>query len=726
AMRGILQYDGLGIHVMEPLVVVYVDHCVTNGVMNDLACEIIDLLPDAYIEYSPSGTGMRAVFLAKGFAFDKARWYVHNQKKGIEVYVGGATAKFATITGDVIQHNEMKECGEALQVFLNRYMKRAEPVIDFSQYSQARSLLSDESVLAHARDAKNGEAFSALFDGDITDYGSQSEADLALCSMLAFWCGRDRNQMDRLFRQSGLYREKWDRAQSGSSYGAITLNKAAVSVKEVYSPLPRIAAHDEFSDLDDTVPDLSALHPDTNPRYAWTDIGGANLFADCFRATARFVPERKMWYIYDGCVWRPDTGNLRAMQLCKKLADQLLTYAVTIADESLREQYIGYARKWQLRRAREIILKDAADVYPIEMAQFDRDKYLFNVRNGTVDLRDGGFRAHRPDDMITKCAAVAFDPTARCERWECFINEVMCGDDEKAGYFQKALGYSLTGDTRYECLFIVYGKTTRNGKSSALETILTMLGDYGRTSRPETIAVRQMANSSGPSEDIARLAGVRFVNINELDRKLSLSASTVKSLTGNDSICARYLNENSFTFKPAFKLFINTNYLPVVSDMTLFTSGRLKIIPFDRHFGEEEQDKSLKTTLALPENLSGILNWCLEGWKKLCEEGFDMPASIRRATEDYHSDSDKLALFIEDMLVKDDHGEVRTAAVYEVFANWCRDNGYCAESKRSLNAMLHSVATIERKRPKSGGDKTTMLLGYRLKPGITVFTSPID
>lgn len=726
ALRMADQYDGLGILVSEPLAVIDVDHCVADGVISDLGNEIIRLLPDAYVEYSPSGTGLRAVFLAEGFAFDKARWYIHNHKLGLEVYVGGATNKFATITGNVIQPNELTECGDALEILLERYMKRLESVYKADALPEACSLLSDESVLSHARAAKNGPAFARLYDGDMTGYSSQSEADLALCSMLAFWCGRDREQMDRLFRESGLYRKKWDRPQSGSTYGAITLNKAAISTKEAYSPVPRQSPQDDFSDLGISDPDLSVFRPESNPRYAWTDIGCANLFADCYRAVARFVPERKMWYVYDGCVWKPDVGNLRAMQLCKRLADLLLIHALTIASEDQRDDYIRFMKKWQLRRSREVILKDAADVYPIDMARFDQDMYLLNVKNGTLDLRDGSFRPHNPDDLITKCAAVDYVPNAHCERWACFISEVMCGDVSKAAYLQKALGYSLTGDTRYECLFIVYGKTTRNGKSSALETFLTMLGDYGRTSRPETVAVRHMTNSSGPSEDIARLAGVRFVNINELDRKLSLSASTVKSLTGNDSICARYLNENSFSFRPCFKLFINTNYLPVISDMTLFTSGRLKIIPFDRHFAEEEQDKGLKSTLTQPESLSGILNWCLDGLKKLRDVGFEMPESVRRATEDYHNDSDKLALFIEDILIKDDHGEARTAAVYEAFSNWCHDNGYCAESKRSLNAMLQSVAIVERKRPKSGGEKTTMLLGYRIKPGTPIFTSIID
>ena len=392
-------------------------------------------------------------------------------------------------------------------------------------------------------------------------------------------------------------------------------------------------------------------------------------------------------------------------------------------DDSMLGESINTVRRWQSRRAREVILKDAADVYPINMADFDQNPDLYNVQNGTLDLQDFSFHPHRPDDLLTKCAAVSYDPDAHCERWARFIREVMSDDAGKSAYAQKFAGYSLTGDTRYECMCIGLGRTTRNGKSTMFETLLAMHGDYGRTSRPETIAVRQIANASGPSEDIARLAGVRYVNINELDRKLSLSAATVKSLTGNDSINARYLNENSFTFKPSFKLFINTNHLPVISDMTLFTSGRIRVIPFDRHFSDAEQDKTLKATLTRPENLSGILNWCLEGLRMLRAEGFDMPEAVRRATEDYHADSDKLSMFMEDVLIKDVDGEARTAAVYEAFSNWCRENGYHAESNRSLIAMLQSVATVQRKRPKAGGDKTTMLLGYRIKPGIPLFTS---
>ena len=154
-------------------------------------------------------------------------------------------------------------------------------------------------------------------------------------------------------------------------------------------------------------------------------------------------------------------------------------------------------------------------------------------------------------------------------------------------------GYALSGDTRFECLFILFGATTRNGKGTLMESVLSVMGDYGSTVRPETISMKQNVSSQNPTEDIARLAGIRFANISEPSKGLLLNAAQVKSMTGNDTLNARFLHENSFDFRPQFKIFMNTNYLPVITDITLFSSGRIMIIPFERHFEENEQDKTL-------------------------------------------------------------------------------------------------------------------------------------
>lgn len=173
------------------------------------------------------------------------------------------------------------------------------------------------------------------------------------------------------------------------------------------------------------------------------------------------------------------------------------------------------------------------------MSEFDKDIYLLNCLNGTLNLKSNDFYEHRASDYITKLAGVNYDPKAKCPRWIDFINEVMSGDEEKADFFQKCLSYALTGDTRHESMFILFGATTRNGKGTSMETFLNICGDYGRTSRPETIGMKMNSSGSAPSEDVARLASARF------------------------------LHENSFDFRPQFKIFINTNHLPMVTDLTI-------------------------------------------------------------------------------------------------------------------------------------------------------------
>jgi putative DNA primase/helicase len=406
---------------------------------------------------------------------------------------------------------------------------------------------------------------------------------------------------------------------------------------------------------------IKALHPDKNKRYEWTDIGNGNLFADFFIDYARYVPERKKWFVYDGKVWKPDIESLKVMQMCKDLADALMCYALSIQDEKARQDYMRFVNGWQKRRYRETILKDAASVYPVECSCFDADPMLFNCLNGTLNLETRKLRRHDPKDMFSKISRVVYNPQACNHRWQRFIHEIMSGDKEKAAFLQKSLGYALTGDNRMECLFLLFGPTSRNGKSTVMETFLKLVGDYGKTARPETIAQKHNCNSQSPSEDLARLAGARFVNIPEPDKNLTLSSALVKTLTGNDSITARFLYEGSIEFRPNFKIFINTNHLPSVSDMTVFTSDRIKVIPFERHFKENERDEGLKAQFAKPESLSGILNWCVTGLDLIQKEGFKTPNVIKDATAEYRKNNDKIGRFLFDEMEANSSAEIRTS-----------------------------------------------------------------
>ena len=610
-----------------------------------------------------------------------------------------------------------------LREFVSAQEKQlSEKADDAEDNERLASRLDEEQLLDKARRAD--PLFDALYHGDwMGRYASQSEADLALCSKLAFWFQKDAFRIDKIFRQSSLFRAKWDEKHfgNGSTYGQKTVEMAISGCRDVYAS--KAGSHQGSRSIpsvsDAMVQALMSLHPEKNDRYAWNDIGNGNLFADLYKLRARYVPERSKWAVFDGRIWQFDLGGLAVMQLCKELSDSLMAYALTITDEKIRQEYMRFLSRWQRRAMRETILKDAASVYPLQFASFDRDPMLFNCQNGTLNLDNGRFTPHRPEDYLSKMSGVVYDPDAKCERWEQFIAEVMQGDAGKARFLQKALGYALTGDARHECFFILYGPSSRNGKGTTMETFARLMGDYGRSAKPDTIAQRQTANGSGPSEDIARLIGARFVNVSEPDKKMVLSAALVKTLTGRDTVTARFLHENSIEFRPEFKLFINTNYLPQVTDVTLFSSGRVMVIPFERHFREDEQDRDLKDILAQPESLSGILNWALSGLRGVIDEGLNPPASIKIATDEYRERSDKIGRFVAEVLEENPLAAEQTTKVFARYQAWCIANGIHSESLPNFNAQLRSYGRIEKCRP-SGSPRTaspvSTLLGFRLSP----------
>lgn len=731
-------WDGIGFRVSEGIGAIDIDHCIReDGSLNDVAASILGFFSTSYFERSPSGTGLRGFFeLSPDFAYDKTQYYINNRKHGLEVYLPGVTNRFVTVTGDAYRAGKVERNDEGLKTTLDTFMKRKSQVS--SSTVEPCSYLTDEQVIQHALSSESGDKFKALYEGNWQDlYDSQSDADMALVSMLAFWCGNVEEQIDRIFRTSRLMRDKWDRKTGDSTYGAITIRNAVNFNAEIYMPVRDAASpEDEFDDLDDPTADphpdfnpdtsfvtltLEEMAPHTKPRYQHGEIGIGNMFADYYKPIARFNADRDVWFVYDGCVWQEDKNSLAVAELAKALADRLYAFALQIKDEDTRSRYIKRIQKLQLRKNRKTMIEDAKSVYPLRMRSFDNNKYLFNCANGTLDLATMQFHKHDPRDRITKMSPVNYDPKADCARWDRFIDEVMQGKKGVSRYLQKAIGYSLTGDNSLECLFIMYGPTTRNGKTTTIETILKVMGEYGRAAKPDMLATSYFrGQSNAASDDVARLAGSRFIGISEMEQKLTINASLTKQLTGGGSITARYLYESPFEFVLQGKIFIDTNHLPNVTDQTLFESGRIKIIPFNRHFEDHEQDKTLKTTLAEPENLSGILNWCIEGYRLFRKEGLEEPDDVKEATAQYKLDSDRYAQFIESWLERGKYEdgapyETPMKAAYRVYSGWATGLNYHPENYKNFRAAMEKEFVVITKRPRGGGDMTPLILGAQLR-----------
>ena len=241
-------FDGMGIGIFDDITAIDIDHCIDDaGQLSPMAQDIVQTM-DAYTEISPSGKGLRILFLAPGFSYDKERYYIKESKQGLEIYIAGMTNRYLTVTGNTLRSCDLVNRDAELQTVLDRYMKRStaeqqpqgQQSLDSWQYvrMQQRTAadLSDRELIDRAMNAGNGSAFTSLWNGDISGYPSHSEADQALCNLLAFWTNKDAARMDSLFRQSGLMRDKWNRRQSGTTYGNITISKAIAGCAEGYTP----------------------------------------------------------------------------------------------------------------------------------------------------------------------------------------------------------------------------------------------------------------------------------------------------------------------------------------------------------------------------------------------------------------------------------------------------------------------------------------------------------
>lgn len=428
---------------------------------------------------------------------------------------------------------------------------------------------------------------------------------------------------------------------------------------------------------------------DAANKFPLTDIGSAMLFSAVFKNKHRYNVTAKDWFYYDGQRWILDREGLRARKSAKELSKALSIYAVNCLpdeDEKHKEQYLKYALTWTYSRTRNAIIQDSRDLNFISNEELDADDYVLNLQNCVLVFHEDKVEKHEQsaDLLLSKIANAEYRPEARCERWEQFLDEVMQGDKDKIHYLQKLFGTCLTGDVRLEKMWFLFGSTTRNGKSTMIERIADVLGDYSKTIRPETLAIKNNPDSRTASPDVAKLAGTRLCVCSEIPKRMPLDVGLLKTLTGRDTIVARFLHQDEFQFVPKFKMICNTNFLPVVSDNTIFKSDRVQVVSFDRHFEESEQDKTLKDKLSTKEALSGILNWMIEGWIAFCREGLEVPEAIKKSTTDYEASSDKLQNFINECLVEAEGKNISVKETYARYEKWCGENGYHVENKQNF------------------------------------------
>lgn len=416
---------------------------------------------------------------------------------------------------------------------------------------------------------------------------------------------------------------------------------------------------------------------------ALTDMGNAERFAVGNAGDVKFLHQTRQWHVWDGTRFAVDR-NGEAKRRAKQTVRAMLLEASLQDNEELRKEIVAHQIRSESDRAVRAMLALAESDEQIAACadNFDRDSLLFNLKNGTLNLRTGELREHDRADLITKLAPVEFDSHARAATWNRFLGEIMDGDGDKVAFLRRAVGYSLTGDVSEHCFFLLHGAGA-NGKSTLIEVLRALFGDYAMQADFQTFLA---SKGNGTRNDIARLRGARLVTAVESDAGKRLAENIVKHLTGGDTVTARFLYTEHFEFAPAFKLWMATNNKPRIFGTDDAIWRRVRLIPFSVTIPEERRDAKLVEKLK--DELPGILNWALAGLAEWRERGLAAPRAVTEASEQYRQGEDAIGRFCEDKLVVDLESQTSASALYAAYREWCERTGEYQIKERDFSEEL--------------------------------------
>ena len=442
--------------------------------------------------------------------------------------------------------------------------------------------------------------------------------------------------------------------------------------------------------------------------YPCTDTGNMERFVDQHQGYLRSLGTSKAWLVWDRTRWKPsDYAEVFKFAL---ETIQSIKAEVEEAEDFLDAQTL---QKWALTSQSEPKMRamlNMASNHPLLVSKasfFDKQKTKLNCLNGVVDLETGQLNERTSDDLHTKVIATNFNPQAKCPNFDKFIKEVFGGDGELISWIQRAFGYSLTGSVQEQVLFICYG-TGANGKSTLLETISKILGDYSTNADFEMFLSNQKSDVR-VMEAVGELKGIRLALASEVDASKRFNESLVKRLTGGDTLRGTRLHMGAFQFEPHHKLWFLCNHIPFARDGSHGFWRRIKVIPFAQQFQGSSLDSSLPDKLWAERE--GILAWMVRGavtWSNELQKtnattGLGPCKAIDQSIEEYRYDNDLSARFIEECLVRgNDFGSVGARELYTAYQSWWLDNSDEDTPTESIFSRRMEERGLKKTRTKAG------------------------
>jgi putative DNA primase/helicase len=425
-----------------------------------------------------------------------------------------------------------------------------------------------------------------------------------------------------------------------------------------------------------------------------TDLGNAERFVAHHGSTVRYCYPWRKWLVYTGARWERDDAG-RVHRLAKETVRSIYREASDEEDEEQRKALAKHARASESETRIRAMVELAKSEIPVSPEELDADPWLLNTKNGTIDLRTGQLRDHRREDLITKVAPVEHAPGAEAPTWEAFLERVLPGEELRS-FVRRATGYSATGNTSEQCMFIHHGPGA-NGKSTFQETVSAALGDYAMRTPTETLLVKR---PGGVPNDVARLKGARFVTASETEEGRRLAESLVKDLTGQDTISARFMWAEWFDFKPTHALHLSTNHKPEIRGTDAAIWRRIRLLPWAVTIPPAEQDKNLPEKLR--DELPGVLAWIVRGCVEWQREGLRAPEEVRQATKAYRAEMDVLAAFLADCCLRGEDEQAFAGELWGAWKRWCEETGEQYGTQKRFGGRLAERGFVNHRDSRTG------------------------
>ncbi len=482
------------------------------------------------------------------------------------------------------------------------------------------------------------------------------------------------------------------------------------SIKDVTDWIAKGLALDTLKGIIDGlppyVPPASPENDSSSGKYHRTDLGNAERLIAQHGETTRYCYQRKQWLMWNGKHWEWDHGAT-IISLAQKTVRTIYNEVANEDNSDERRALVAHARSSESNSRIKAMIEQAQPMVAVDIKELDNHPWKLNCLNGTIDLKTGDLAPHNKEDFITMACPVEYSPSAQSALWDSFLSKICEEKADVITYLQRCMGYTLTGDTQEQCLFFCWG-TGMNGKSTFLNAFREILSSYSIQADTDMFMVAFKPQKQGHSEDVANLLGKRYVVGSEIEEGRHLAVTKLKQMTGGERVRASHKFEREIEFDVTYKIWLNGNHKPEITDTTYSIWRRVKLIPFNVRIPNEEQDKQLGSKLR--GEFPSLLAWAVRGCLDWQQHGLAEPDSVTAATELYRHEQDIIGDFIEDWCFIDSAVSVGKKELWESYQGWTSDSGVHPVGQRTFNRRIGERGIVDRR--GTGGKR--LWLGIRL------------